>query len=119
MTGVCSWLLVWMDGGRTQLLQCACIDFVGSTEQMLAFMRQTESKEFLMLTECGLSARLQSEFTDKKLVGSCTMCKYMKSNTLQDILRALKNPSAKDRVILDEPTRLRALKTIEAMFRYA
>jgi len=94
-------------------------DFVGSTEQMLTFMKGTNSKQFLMLTECGLSARLQSEFPDKQLVGSCTMCKYMKSNTLEDILRALKNPLPKDRVILDETIRLRALKTIEAMFRYA
>jgi len=94
-------------------------DFVGSTEQMLKFMKETSSRQFLMLTECGLSARLQSEFPDKQLVGSCTMCKFMKSNTLEDILRALKNPLPKDRVILDEPTRLRALKTIEAMFRYA
>ena len=94
-------------------------DFVGSTEQMLSYMKDTKSKQFLMLTECGLSARLQSEFPDKQLVGSCTMCKYMKSNTLEDILRALKNPLPKDRVNLDEPTRLKALKTIEAMFRYA
>jgi quinolinate synthase len=94
-------------------------DFVGSTEQMLEFMKETGSKRFLMLTECGLSARLQSEFPDKQLVGSCTMCKFMKSNTLEDILRTLKNPLPRDRVILDEPTRLRALKTIEAMFRYA
>ena len=94
-------------------------DFVGSTEQMLEFMKKTSSKQFLMLTECGLSARLQSEFPDKQLVGSCTMCKFMKSNTLDDILRVLKNPLPKDRVIVDEPTRLRALKTIEAMFRYA
>jgi len=94
-------------------------DFVGSTEQMLSYMKETGAKQFLMLTECGLSARLQSEFPEKQLVGSCTMCKYMKSNTLADILRALKNPLPKDRVILDEPTRLKALKTIEAMFRYA
>ncbi|MBF0503887.1 MAG: quinolinate synthase NadA [Candidatus Omnitrophica bacterium] len=94
-------------------------DFVGSTEQMLKYMKDTTSKQFLMLTECGLSARLQSEFPDKQLVGSCTMCKYMKSNTLEDILRSLKNPLSRDRVILDEPTRLRALKSIEAMFRYA
>ncbi len=94
-------------------------DFVGSTEQMLSYMRETGAKQFLMLTECGLSARLQSEFPGKQLIGSCTMCKYMKSNTLEDILRALKNPLPRDRVILDESTRLRALKTIEAMFRYA
>ena len=94
-------------------------DFVGSTEQMLGYMKETTSKQFLMLTECGLSARLQSEFPDKQLVGSCTMCKFMKSNTLEDILRSLKNPLPKDKVILDESTRLRALKTIEAMFKFA
>ncbi len=94
-------------------------DFVGSTEQMLGYMRQTDSKEFLMLTECGLSARLQSEFSDKKLVGSCTMCRYMKSNTLEDILRVLKNPLPKDRVEFSEDIRLRALKSLEAMFKYA
>ncbi len=94
-------------------------DFVGSTEQMLDFMRKTESQEFLMLTECGLSSRLQSEFPDKKLVGSCTMCRYMKSNTLQDILRVLKNPLSQDRVHFDEQIRLRALKSLEAMFHFS
>ena len=93
-------------------------DFVGSTEQMLSYMRTTESQEFLMLTECGLSARLQSEFPDKKLVGSCTMCKYMKSNTLENILRVLKNPQPKDYVVFPEEVRLRALKSLEAMFYY-
>jgi len=94
-------------------------DFVGSTAQMLTYMKKTDAKEFLMLTECGLSARLEVEFPNKKLVGSCTMCKYMKSNTLQDILRVLKNPTDRDRVILDPNVRDRAYKTIEAMFRYA
>ncbi len=93
-------------------------DFVGSTEQMLAYMRETEAKEFLMLTECGLSGRLQAEFPEKKLVGSCTMCRYMKSNTLEDILRVLKNPLPKDRVTIAEDVRLRALKSLEAMFHY-
>jgi quinolinate synthase len=93
-------------------------DFVGSTEQMLAYMRETESTEFLMLTECGLSSRLQSEFPHKKLVGTCTLCKYMKSNTLEDILRVLKNPQPRDRVVFDEAIRLKARRTIEAMFFY-
>ena len=93
-------------------------DFVGSTEQMLDFMRKDQSKEFLMLTECGLSSRLQVEFPEKKLVGSCTMCRYMKSNTLKDILRVLKNPTQQDRVEFSEETRLRALKSLEAMFKY-
>ncbi len=94
-------------------------DFVGSTAQMLEYMLKEKSgKEFLMLTECGLSSRLQVEMPHKRLVGSCTLCRYMKSNTLTDILRVLKNPTQKDLVILDEAVRLKALKCIEAMFTY-
>jgi len=98
---------------------CEESDFVGSTSQMLSYMKKTEAKEFLMLTECGLASRLQVEMPEKKFVGSCVLCKYMKSNTLLDILRVLKNPAAKDRVVLDEETRLRALRSVEAMFKYA
>lgn len=97
---------------------CDQSDFVGSTSQMLDYMRETTSHEFLMLTECGLSARLQQEFPDKKLVGSCTLCRYMKSNTLEDILRVLKNPTPFDYVRVDEDIRLKAKKCIEAMFQY-
>lgn len=94
-------------------------DFVGGTEQMLAYMRRATAKRFLMLTECGLSARLQSEFPDKELVGSCTMCKYMKSNTLESILRVLKDPQPRERIQIDEDVRVRALKCLDEMFRYA
>lgn len=98
---------------------CDISDFVGSTSQMLNYMREAEGKDFLMLTECGLSARLQQEFPDKRLVGSCTLCRYMKSNTLENILRVLKNPMPIDHVRIDEDVRLKAKKSIDAMFQYA
>lgn len=94
-------------------------DYVGSTAQMLDYMKSAHAKQFLMLTECGLSSRLQKEFPDKHLVGSCTMCRYMKSNRLEDILRCLKNPAQRDHVQIPEEIRQRALKCIEAMFHYA
>ena len=94
-------------------------DFVGGTEQMLDYMRKTKAKQFLMLTECGLSSRLQSEFPDKELVGSCSLCKYMKSNTLEDVLRVLKSPQPHERIEIAEDVRIRALKSLEAMFKYA
>lgn len=97
---------------------CDQSDFVGSTSQMLDYMLTTTAKEFLMLTECGLSARLQQEFPDKRLVGSCTLCRYMKSNTLENILRVLKNPMPIDYVHIGEETRQKAQKCIEAMFHY-
>ena len=97
---------------------CRESDFVGSTSQMLHYMRETTANEFLMLTECGLSSRLETEFPNKTLVGSCRLCKYMKSNTLENILRVLKAPTAQDYVHIDEPTRQKAQKSIEAMFHY-
>jgi quinolinate synthase len=94
-------------------------DFVGGTEQMLDYMRKTPATRFLMLTECGLSSRLQSEFPGKELVGSCTLCKYMKSNLLEDIATSLRSPRPEQIVTLDETVRVRALASLEAMFRYA
>ena len=97
---------------------CRESDFVGSTSQMLQYMEKTDSKQFLMLTECGLSARLQKEFPDKKLVGSCNLCRYMKSNRLEDILRVLKNPTERDYVRIDKATADRARVCINKMFEY-
>jgi len=94
-------------------------DFVGSTSQLLKYMESTpETNSFLMLTECGITSRLQVEMPEKNFVGSCTLCKYMKSNTLEDILRVLKNPEDNDRVTIDEDIRIRALNCVDAMFEY-
>jgi quinolinate synthase len=94
-------------------------DFTGSTSQLLKYM-ETASNEnvYLLLTECGITSRLQIEMPEKKIIGSCTLCKYMKSNTLEDILRVLINPEETDKIILDEITQSRALKCVQAMFEY-
>jgi quinolinate synthase len=94
-------------------------DYVGSTTQMMDYVQKSKDDNFLMLTECGLSGRLQVEHPEKRFVGSCTLCRYMKSNTLQGILRVLLKPAEKDIVTLDEGLRVRALKCINAMFEYA
>ncbi|OED34737.1 quinolinate synthase [PVC group bacterium (ex Bugula neritina AB1)] len=93
-------------------------DFVGSTSQIVDHVKNDDNDKYLMLTECGLSARLQVEMPQKQLVGSCTMCRYMKSNSLEDILRVLRNPEEKDMITLDENIRLRAKKCIDKMFAY-
>jgi len=93
-------------------------DFVGSTSQLLSYMKNTPADEFMLLTECGLSGRLQVEMPEKKIVGSCTLCRYMKSNTLDDILRVLKNPNPEDQIHLEEDIRTRALRCLQEMFHY-
>jgi len=94
-------------------------DFVGSTSQMLNYVRDTNAPSYFMLTECGLTSRFQSEDPSKQFVGTCTMCKYMKSNTLDDLIRVLETPDAEDVVEIEADTAAKALHCIDAMFRYA
>lgn len=94
-------------------------DYVGSTEQMMNYISDSKSDKFLLLTECGLTSRIQVEFPERSFVGSCNMCKYMKSNTLESILRVLETPTEQDRILLDEEIVARARQCIDRMFEYA
>lgn len=95
-------------------------DYVGSTGQMVSYIRSTPpGAPVLLLTECGLNARMQYEMPDRLFIGSCSMCKYMKSNSLENILETLRHPEAAQHVDLDEETAHKARKCIDAMFEYA
>lgn len=94
-------------------------DYVGSTSQMINYVNNTQADSFFLLTECGLSSRLQLESPQKAFVGACTMCKYMKSNTLADIVRVLENPDPEDKITLSQEVAIKAQRCIDAMFVYA
>ncbi|MDA1354133.1 MAG: quinolinate synthase NadA [bacterium] len=96
----------------------AASDYVGSTSQMIKHVVDTDKKRYFLLTECGLSSRLQLEHPKKEFVGSCTMCKYMKSNSLIGIRDTLKSPQPHDIVNVPEDTAKKALDCINAMFSY-
>ena len=94
-------------------------DYIGSTSQMLNHVRKSDRDSFFLLTECGLTGVLQSEFPQKTFAGGCTMCKYMKSNSLEDILNVLENPSPQNIIKINLDTQKRALKCVNRMFDYA
>jgi len=94
-------------------------DFVGSTGQMLNYIRQLpEENPILLLTECGLNARLQIELPNRRFIGSCSLCKYMKSNSLKNILQTLKEPDKAKEIRLDISVLDGAKRCIENMFKY-
>ncbi len=93
--------------------------FVGSTSQMINFVKSTSFKNYVMLTECGLTSRLKMEDPSKSFIGSCTMCKYMKSNKLSQILNLLIEPTEALEIKLDENTIRKAKHSLEQMFKYA
>jgi quinolinate synthase len=98
----------------------ALSDFVGSTGQMLEYIRKSpEEAPILLLTECGLNARLQTELPHRQFIGSCSLCKYMKSNSLENILQTLKAPQNAKEIKLDADVLANAKRCIENMFVYS
>ncbi len=93
-------------------------DFVGSTEQILKYVYGSSKNDFFILTECGLIDRLKKEVKEKNFVGSCTLCRYMKSNTLEGIEEALINPRPELEIKLSSKIIDKARHSIENMFRY-
>lgn len=91
-------------------------DFVGSTSGIHQYVNDTEAQSFVLVTECGLSSRIRVERPEKKIVGSCTFCRYMQANSLQSIAETLEDLS-QDLEILLEPEEMDGARTcISNMF---
>jgi quinolinate synthase len=92
------------------------VDYLGSTEGMMAYVKATAAPYYLMLTECGLVGRLEVEMPGKEFIGGCRLCPYMKLNSLEKIRDALASPRPDQIVRLEEGLRRRAARSIERMF---
>ena len=95
------------------------VDFLGSTGEMMKYVKSTEAPYFLMLTECGLVSRLAVEDPEKNFIGGCRLCPYMKLNSLTKIRDALKSPAPEQIITLDDDLSKRAAHCIERMFELA
>ncbi|MDH3902191.1 MAG: quinolinate synthase NadA, partial [Xanthomonadales bacterium] len=97
----------------------AAVDYLGSTSEMMKYVKTTEAPYFLMLTECGLVSRLAIEDPEKNFIGGCRLCPYMKMNSLLKIRDALLEPKPEQIIMLEEDLSKRALGCIERMFELA
>jgi len=96
-------------------------DLVGSTTDMQRYVveNQDAKRPFLLLSECGVASRVSVEVPNVRLVGGCTMCKYMRSNSLSDIEQALRDPKPHQIINIEPEIGRKAMKTLERMFEYA
>ena len=96
-------------------------DYVGSTAGILEYCGKSDATKFIVVTEAGILAQMQKQHPDKEFIPAppinstcgCNECHYMKMVTLENILACLENESPE--VILDEPTRQAAEKSITNM----
>lgn len=91
----------------------ALADAVLSTSGMVRYAQQSEAREFLIVTECGLSDRLLLEVPDKRFYKSCKLCQYMKMITLEGTRDALRD--LRPEITLPEDVRERAARALERM----
>ncbi len=96
-------------------------DHVGSTSSILKYATTSDNKRFIVATEAGILHQMQKENPDKEFIPAppedstcaCNECFYMKMNTLNKLYLCLKNE--RPEIIVDESTRIKAVKPIEKM----
>jgi quinolinate synthase len=91
----------------------ALADAVLSTSGMVRYARESPDREFLIVTECGLSDRLLLEVPEKRFYKSCKLCQYMKMITLDGTRDALRDLAPE--ITLPEDVRVRAAAALERM----
>ncbi len=91
-------------------------DLAGGTGDMIKYVKETDAKAYMLVTECGLGDRMKVEFPEKRFVGMCSMCPYMKMNTLALIKQVLVAAKPEQIVAVPEDIRLKAEKSLNKMF---
>ncbi len=91
----------------------AAADFVGSTAQMIDYVRDRRPARVLMVTECSMSDNVAVEYPDVEFVRPCNLCPHMKRISLDKILRSLE--TLEPRVEIDPALAARARAAVERM----
>ena len=91
------------------------VDMAGSTSDMLRYIASSDADEIMLVTECGITDRVKTEFENKHIVGTCSLCPYMKKIMLRDILVALKDPRPDQIIEIPEDIRLKAKQSLDRM----
>ena len=97
-------------------------DYCGSTAGILSYCGESDCDTFIVVTEPGILAEMEKKYPFKTFIPApsvegkaCNECEYMKMITLDSIITCLENESPT--IELDEETRQKASKSIEAMVK--
>ncbi|MBI2446030.1 quinolinate synthase NadA [Candidatus Micrarchaeota archaeon] len=92
------------------------VDLAGGTGDMIRYMKSSDAKTFMLVTECGLGDRMRAELPEKRVVGTCNLCPYMKKNNLLNVLQVLQSARPEQVVDIPEPVRIKAHAALQRMF---
>ncbi len=96
---------------------------LGSTNDILKYVGQSESKKFVLASECDLGATLRGMYPDREFITPCIKCPYMKkisvANTLATIESIGTKSESKYEIILDQEILNRAYLPIKRMLDFS
>lgn len=96
---------------------------LGSTTDILRYVGQSKSRQFILASECDLGATLKSMYADREFITPCIKCPYMKKITLQNTLNALESIGTANEtqyeVILAVEIMEKARLPIKRMFQFS
>lgn len=89
--------------------------FSGSTAEIIDFAKESDATEFIICTEDGVGFKLRSDNPDKKFYfpSPCPVCKDMKLNTLENVLKVLE--TEENQVEVEDDIRIHALLPLNRM----
>lgn len=97
----------------------ALSDFIGSTAEIIDFVKNNKNDEFIICTEQGVEHKLLCDNTDKRFFFPKPLpcCSDMKFNTLENVLKALENES--NEITLEEEVCRKAMIPLNKMLELA
>ena len=95
-------------------------DYIGSTSGIRKFAVESSAETMIVATEEGILHQMQKDSPGKTFIPAppesgcaCSQCPHMRLNTLEKIYLCLKHSAPE--IVMDEGTRLQALRPIERM----
>ena len=92
-------------------------DHICGTGGMAKFAKHDGSKNFIVVTECGMTEKLREDVPEKNFLSFCNVCPYMKSTTLPLVVRSL--ASNTHEINLPENIIVNAKKAIDRMLQFS
>ena len=95
-------------------------DYIGSTSQLIKFVQEDNSNEYIVATEPGVIKQMSENSSGKLFIPappesncSCNECPYMRLNTMEKLYLCMKNK--RPEIILDKELMEKALVPIKRM----
>jgi quinolinate synthase len=92
---------------------------LGSTSDLIRYVGESDSRQFILGSECDLGATLKGLYPEKEFITPCISCRYMKKINVKNTLESLRSigtdQEEKYTVKLDESLRERAYRPLKKM----